>query len=263
MSQVNPYASIAKRTFENALLHLLETEYGFLGGRRILGLLVEDVQRLHQEFYPASEQIASGTLIWTCTAYEGKKAEAGKPTEDYKTMTVRLPLVTADALRQRTTIKLTEKCSAHDREKAQVARLIKSAAEQKGLLTLAEVSVIVNRSCAYVARYVQEWEKETGELLPLKGYRMDQGSSPSHKREIVRLYEEGKEPPTIAREAGHSLKSVERYLKDYERVKLLLKRGTSVEEISALIGRGKKVVLEYVQIAQQYHPKLFSKAKKA
>jgi transposase-like protein len=261
MSRVNPYTSLPKRTFENALLHLLETEYGFLGGRRILGLLIEDVQRLHQEFYPTTDLATSGTLIWTCTADEGKKAEAGKPTEAYKTATVRLPLVTVEDLHQRSTARPDEKLTAHEREKAQVARLIKSAAEQKGLLTLAEVSMIVNRSCALVARYVQEWQHKTGELLPLKGYRMDQGSSPSHKREIVRLYEEGLEPPAIAREAGHSLKSVERYLKDYERVKLLLKRGTSVEDISALIGRGRKVVLEYEQIARQYHPRLFPKAK--
>lgn len=43
MSRVNPYASIEKRTFESALLYLLETEYALLGGRRILQLLVDDV----------------------------------------------------------------------------------------------------------------------------------------------------------------------------------------------------------------------------
>ena len=31
MSRVNPYASIEKRTFESALMHLPETEYGPLG----------------------------------------------------------------------------------------------------------------------------------------------------------------------------------------------------------------------------------------
>ncbi len=47
-------------------------------------------------------------------------------------------------------------------------------------------------------------------------------------------------------------------MKDYERVKLLLKRGIEVDEISSLIGRGKRVVLEYVEIARQYHPELFA-----
>jgi len=253
MSRVSPYASIEKRTFENAVVRLLLTEYGLAGGQRIAWLLVEDVERLIGEFYPQVEQATSGTLIWTCTADEGKKAVAGKPSEEYRTITIRLPLVTKEELDSHT----EHKDGAHEREKRQVVRLIKSAAEQGGLLTLAEVSVIVNRSYAKVASYVQEWQEQTGELLPLKGYRMDQGACPTHKGEIVRLFEQGKEPPDIAYETSHSLKSVERYLKDYERVKMLLRDRKNPAEISALIGRGKSVVVEYIQIAREYHPELF------
>jgi len=260
MSRVNPYASIEKRSFESALMRLLLSEYGLAGGRRIALLLVEDVRKLIEEFYPDLGQAASGALIWTCTADEGKKAEAGKPTEEYKTITLMLPLIGAEELHS-----WTEKClpsqgsseKARRREQAQVARLFQAAAEQGGLLTIAEVSVMVNRSYAQVARYVQEWQQETGKLLPLKGYRMDQGASPTHKGEITRLYEQGLEPPDIAHETGHSLKSVDRYLKDYERVKMLLRDHKTAEEISSLIGRGRTVVLQYVRIAEEFHPELF------
>lgn len=260
MSRVNPYASIAKRTFGSALMHLLETEYGLLGGRRILQLIVEDVEALMEEFYPSTERAASGTLIWTCTADEGKKAEAGKPTEEYKTATVLLPLVTTADLRTRTDRKIARgkrRMAAKERDKQRLARIVKAAAEQGGLLTVAELSVILNKSYETARVMAREWEAENDELLPFKGYRMDQGSSPTHKKEIVRLYEQGLEPPDIAHETKHNLKSVERYLKDYERVKLLLKRGSDVVEISALIGRGKRVVIEYVAIAREYHPELF------
>ncbi len=91
---------------------------------------------------------------------------------------------------------------------------------------------------------------------------MDQGCRPTHKKEIVRLYEQGVEPPDVARETRHSLKSVERYLQDYERVKLLLKRGAGSKEISSLIGRGERVVLEYVGLAREYHPELFTEETK-
>jgi hypothetical protein len=263
MSRVNPYASIEKRTFESALLHLLETNYGLLGGRRILQLLVEDVVGLMEEFSPSTVGIGSGTLVWTCTADEGKKAEPGKRTEEYKTATVKLPFVTRADLRTRTDTKTPRdkiQAVAKARDKSRLARMVKAAEKQGGLLTIAELSVILNRSYEVTRQYAREWEEESGELLPLKGYRMDQGSRPTHKKEIVRLYELGLEPPDIARETGHSLKSVERYLKDYERVKLLLKRGMKAEEISSLIGRGKRVVLEYVELARQYHPELFSQA---
>jgi hypothetical protein len=262
MSRVNPYGSIEKRTFGSALMHLLETEYGLLGGRRILQLIVEDVEALMEEFYPSTARAASGTLVWTCTADEGKKAEPGKRTEEYKTATVQLPFVTTADLRDRTEKKTPREkrvASARERDKKRLARLAKAAAEQDGLLTIAELSVILNKSYQVISRYVREREQETGEILPLKGYKMDQGSRPTHKKEIVRLYEQGMEPPDIARETRHNLKSVDRYLKDYERVKMLLRRGMEADEISSAIGRGRTVVLEYIEIARQYHPELFNK----
>ena len=47
-------------------------------------------------------------------------------------------------------------------------------------------------------------------------------------------------------------------LKDYERVKLLLRGQHSADEISQLIDRGKRVVLEYIEIAREFHPELFA-----
>lgn len=261
MSQVNPYGSIQKRTFESALVHLLETEYGLIGGRRILQLLADDVVNLVTEFYPPTQQASSGTVIWTCTADVGQKAEPGKPTEAYKSITVRLPLVTGEDLADRTDKKVAQaqrQAKAKARDTQRLVRLVKSAHKQGGLLTLAELSVLLNRSYEVVRGYVEAWQTETGELLPLKGYQMDQGSRPTHKGEIIRWFERGLEPPDIARETAHNLKSVERYLKDYERVKLLLKRGLQAEEISSMIGRGRTVVLEYIQIAREYHPELFT-----
>ena len=110
---------------------------------------------------------------------------------------------------------------AKARDKRRLARMVEAAEEQGGLLTIAELSVILNKSYEVTRQYIRQWEEETGGLLPMKGYRMDQGSRPTHKKEIVRLYEQGLEPPDVARETEHSLKAVERYLKDYERVKLL------------------------------------------
>jgi len=262
MSRVNRYASIEKRTFHSALVHLLETGYGLLGGRRVLQMLAEDVKVLVEEFYPAKERAEGGSLIWTCTAATGRKAQPGKRTEEVQSVTVVLPLVTPEDVQERGPSNTPAKQSgavARARDKKRLVRLVKAAEEQGGLLTLAELGMIRNRGLEQTHQYVREWEEETGELLPLKGYRMDQGSRPTHKKEIVRLFEQGRQPPDIARETRHDIKSVERYLKDYERVKLLLKQGVRVEDISGLTGRGHHVVLEYVHIARQYHPELFSK----
>ena len=170
MSRVNPYGSIEKRNFESALMHLLETEYALLGGRRILGLLVEDVRTLMEEFYPSSQRAGSGTLIWTCTADEGRKAEPGKRAEEYKTVTVRLPFVTQADLRERTEGKTPSSkrvAAAQERDRRRLARMVKAAAEQGGLLTVAELSVILNKSYEVTRKYIREWEEQTGELLPM------------------------------------------------------------------------------------------------
>jgi len=259
VSRVNPYASIEKRTFQAALIHLLESEYRIVGSHRILRVMAEDVEALVEEFYPRSERVHSGQLVWTCTGDEGQKAQPGKRTEAYKTVTVVLPLIGAEEIGERLERcgKEQGKARLHERHKRQIRRMVSAAAEQGGLLTLAELSVILGVSYEVVRGCVQEIEADSGKPLPLKGYKMDQGSRPTHKGAIIGLYERGMEPPDIAHETGHNLKSVERYLKDYERVRMLLKRQLNVEAISAIIGRGKSVVQEYVAQARVYHPELF------
>jgi len=260
MSRVNPYGSIAKRTFSAALVHLLETEYQILGSPRVLQLVAEDVAALVEEFYPRAEHSASGHLIWTCTGDEGQKARPGKPTEAYKTVTVSLPLIAAEEIQERLT-----RCGGgeggrarqKERHKRQTRRLATAAEAQGGLLTLAELSMILGISYEATRRYVQELATETSTPLPLKGYKMDQGCKPSHKGEVIRCFEQGLTPPDIAHATNHHLNSVERYLQDYERVRMLLKEQLSVETISAIIGRGQSVVREYVALAHEYHPELF------
>lgn len=259
MSRVNPYGSIAKRTFGAALVHLLETEYRILGSPRVLQLVAADVEALVEEFYPRAEHSTSGHLIWTCTGDEGQKAQPGKPTEAYKTVTVRLPLITTDEIEER-----LARCGGvqggrerqKERHKRQMQRLADAAEAQGGLLTLAELSMILGIAYETTRRYAQEIETDSGKPLPLKGYKMDQGCKPSHKGEVIRCFEQGLTPPDIAHVTNHHLKSVERYLQDYERVRMLLKEHLSVESISAIIGRGQSVVREYVALACEYHPDL-------
>ncbi len=64
----------------------------------------------------------------------------------------------------------------------------------------------------------------------------------------MHLFEQGVESPDIARETGHSLKSVERYLNDYERVRMLLKDDKSAAEINTFIRRGKTSMSLKIQL---------------
>jgi len=145
------------------------------------------------------------------------------------------------------------------RDTATLVRLVKSAAEQGGLLTGAELSLLMNRSLAKVHDYTRTYEEETGEALPLKGYVLDMGSSPTHKGIICRKFEEGMSPPDIARATGHTLESVDNYLGTYRRIKVLLRKGFDVETICQVTGKALRTVAQYLVIVERYQPELMGK----
>ena len=79
---------------------------------------------------------------------------------------------------------------------------------------------------------------------------------PTHKDDIIALYEAGLDEAEIARQTGHSPTSVGQYVRDYERVKLLLTHHTPPEHIGQLIDMQPNVVQAYVGMVYQYHPTL-------
>ncbi len=107
-----------------------------------------------------------------------------------------------------------------------------------------------------VSLLLKEARQRTGKALPTKGYYFDQGRRPSHKAEIIALYEQGLDEVEIARRTQHAQSSVGRYIRDYERVKLLLKRAIPVEQMAQLIEMQPSVVDAYVKLVGQYHPDL-------
>jgi len=71
------FASAAKRDFKTALIRLLEQEYKVLGSRRILVMLAEDLEQLHQEYFPERNRSSSETSF----GRRPKTTDSGRPTE--------------------------------------------------------------------------------------------------------------------------------------------------------------------------------------
>ena len=248
------YLSMGKRSFKQALIHLLETEYKIIGSHKVIQMIAEDIENLAHEFFPSSSSVSPGILIWATTSASEKKVSYGRKAEDQATRIVNLPFLTVEDIK--------DKIRPHSREEEihqeikRMVRIIKAAFKQGGLLSIAEVATIMNRGLLTVQRKIAQYQREKGDVLPLKGNILDQGSSPTHKGIVVQLYERKIAPPDIARQTGHSLEAVDRYISDYERVKMLLEKGMSPREISHLIGRGLSTVKEYERIAVLYHPEL-------
>lgn len=96
--------------------------------------------------------------------------------------------------------------------------------------------------------------QETGQSLLTKGYFFDQGVRPTPKAEGVALYQQGMDETEIAFHTHHAQSSVGRYLRDYQRVKLLLNHQVDIDQLSPMIDMQPSVVKAYVNLSQQSQP---------
>jgi hypothetical protein len=256
------YAAVGRRDFQAALEYLLETEFKLVGSHRVIRLISEAVLELHREFYPETQRLEPGTVLWATTkAGPQAKVSWGKRAESYGIQMVLLPLVTKAEIEARMRPgpgrdPRDNRRKEFRRDTATLVRLVHSAAAQGGLLSGAELSVLMNRSLMKVHDYIQTYERETGEALPLKGYVLDMGSSPTHKGIICRKFEEGMSPPDIARATGHTLSAVDNYLGAYARIKVLLRKGLDVPTICQVTGKAARTVAQYLVIVEHFHPEL-------
>lgn len=118
---INPirdrYKSVKKRDFRSAIINLLENEYKILGSRKIIEMLANDIEELHREYYPRQKQVGFGEIVFTITKDDGQRQSHGKKTEDYRTTTVILPLITKEEVEQRIYYKKGERTATISTEK--------------------------------------------------------------------------------------------------------------------------------------------------
>jgi len=257
------YVGLCKRTFQQALVHLLEGDYALIGSRRVLDLLAQDVEELVDQFYPQPKHIKSGWLVFTGTKANGHKAYPGDQAQDYELVTLAWPVLT-DQDRQQLASHGESKAVRQSWLQQRLIRLIEYGWEHPSgpvLLTVADLAAMVGLTTVQVSLLLKDARQTTGKSLPTKGYYFDQGRRPSHKTQIIRLYEKGLDEVEIARQSQHAQASVGRYIRDYERVKLLLKRGIPVKQMAPLIQMQPSVVNAYVKLVAEYHPDLTSATK--
>jgi hypothetical protein len=257
------YQGSAKRTFDQAVRHLLETEYSMVGSGRILQLLAEDIKALAEAFFPPTTRLSPGWMVFTGVKAEGGKAYPGQPTSDHQLVTIAWPVCLPEDIQALAAAPpgASGKKARHQRSQQRLVRLVEHGwrhPQGPVLLTLADLSLMMGLTTVQVSQLLAQARQETGQPLATMGYYFDQGMKPTHKAEIVQLYEQGLDEAEIAFRSQHAQSSVGRYLRDYERVKLSLQRQIPVEQIPVLIDMQPAVVSAYVNLVGKYHPDLLS-----
>lgn len=252
------YAGTLQRSFKQAVRHLLETQYGLIGSGRVLDLLADDLQHLAEQFHPPADHLHSGWLVFTGTKASGSKAHPGQSGGDHELVTLAWPVILPEDIQAWAELPPGRTARSQLTQKRLVRLVEYGWHHPQGpvLLTTTDLGLLVGLSPSQVGNLLTEARQKTGKPLLTKGYYFDQGMAPSHKADVVALYEQGLDEADIARQTQHNQSSVGRYLRDYERVKLLLRRQVPTEEIALLTGLKPSVVKAYVELATHYHPDL-------
>ncbi len=250
-----------QRTFQQALIHLLESDYGLLGSRRVLELLGKDVQQLVEEFYPTPERLSSGWMVFTGTRASGGKAYPGQAAGEHELVTLAWPVLLPADL-QYLVEHADTKAVRQEWFQQRLIRILEYGDSQPGgavLLTVDDLAAMTGLTPVQVGLALTRARHQTGKPLLTKGYYFDQGLKPTHKAEIIAWYEAGLDENEIARRSEHALESVGRYIRDYERVKLMIEHAVPVEQIAPMTSMQPSVVKAYAKMLAKYHPDLQQK----
>jgi hypothetical protein len=95
---------------------------------------------------------------------------------------------------------------------------------------------------------VREYRNIFHRPLPTRGNIQLIGGGQSHKKQIVALRLKGYLVPTICQKTNHSKEAVERYIRDFESVKLLSTKFDDVDVISRIIHFTSSVVKQYLDL---------------
>lgn len=257
----NHYRGSSQRTFQYAARRLLEEEYGFINSRRVIEMLAADMEKLADEFRPPVACVPPGWLVFTATKATGRKAFPGKSAGDYPLVTLAWPILLTEDIVALARIPTGSKGRQQRKAllKKRLQRIIEHGLRHPDgpvVLTCTDLGLMLGRTNGQISNLLNELRQETDQALPTKGYFFDQGVRPTHKAEIIALYEQGLDEADIARQSNHAQSSVGRYLRDYERVKLLLRHALPVAKIALLSGLQPSVVNAYVKLVELYHPDL-------
>jgi hypothetical protein len=101
--------------------------------------------------------------------------------------------------------------SAKEIRKCKVARLLREAYVQGGVLNQAYVSLLIEVSAGTVGKDIKEFQLERVVVLPYRGTIHDIGPTLTHKKMIIQQFVRNVPTPEIARRTSYREEACDRY----------------------------------------------------
>lgn len=242
------YEASARKSFPSVLCHLLQTEFPGVFGPAITRLLADKIDELYEHFHPPASRVHVGQVLWAAVAIDDPPSR-DKRIEDTRLVPVLLDLVTAEDAQ--------EAADGRSRRRTRgdrAIRLCRQAYAQGGVLSLADVALMLHMSIATISEDIREQERAGGEVVPRRGTVHDMGRSITHKAVICykRLVEK-KPTSQVAQETYHSPDEVEYYVQCFRRIQLCRDSGLSQQDIALATGHSASLVQEYLNLMDDFN----------
>ena len=235
---VKRYRSAHDRFLKPVITNFLVHELRYLGPVTAANV-ADELIRIFEENSPQKDRLKHGQMLWN-TLDKNTRADSKK--RRYKAVV--LSVVTDED------VALWEQnVSITTIRKQIIARLMKEAYGQGGILSTRDVALILANRDGLISKNRTDFEKETNTVLPHPGVLHDMGSTITHKDAIVRKHIlENKATNIVALETNHSQRAVDHYIADYNRVKLLIEDNKNIDFIHMATKIAKPVIKQYQAI---------------
>jgi hypothetical protein len=131
-----------------------------------------------------------------------------------------------------------------------IVRITNEAYDQGGVLTQADLSILIGESLRTISNRISELRDE-GIIVPTRGNKKDIGPGISHKVKIVEMYLKGYDFTEIKRRTRHGSGSISRYLNDFARVACLDERAHNMNEIRIITGHSERLIRQYLELKNE------------
>ena len=206
------YSSAHKRFLKPAIENFFKTEFGKSFGPNVRGLIADELIKIFQENNRAPDSLKPGQVLWNAVHKDTKSGS-----HNMKLVPVILTLVSDGDIS-----KLENGLKVSEHKQNVIARILEEAYSQGALLSMRDVGLLLAMTDSSASQNRKKYEGEHNVNLPHPGNLQDMGSCLTHKYQIIyKCAVEKKDPLVAAKETNHTIMAVDRYLKDFNRVKTL------------------------------------------
>jgi hypothetical protein len=239
------YRRLVRRNLPSLLTYKFLNEYGYDKGPVVVKSIVDDICDTVRTYFKRSSDVEPGEIVYLAPV-RGQHGGRGKTIANTKLVPITVTIVAPEDIEA---IRAGKRSRA--RREIRVRRVCHEAFRQGALLSQHDVALLLGCSYGAVSKTAVEL-RHRSEFLPLRGYLEDMGSYPTHKAAIVRLYIEGMLTPDIARRTFHSKEAVDRYIRGYERVRLLASK-FAPEQLPVVTGMSPSLVRQYLELVNEHN----------